>query len=153
VQHTRRDAISRHVENEEVQQAIIDEDPVADVDVLGERLVRHRDVSRPLRSLGDEHDVGALGEGHRGGQVADPDPRSLEIGENRHRSLQLVGQPSHDRDRLGVLLVRPVGEVDPGYVEPFLHESGDGRIGRGRRTERADDLRSRVAGWRHGSGG
>ena len=82
----------------------------------------------------DEHD--------RLVEIADPELRALEVGDQRDRTADFGLDRAHPPRPLRVILVRPVREVQPRGI----HARGDERaqlLGRvGRRTERRDDLRS-----------
>ena len=70
---------------------------------------------------GDDHLVAAV-ERDGLGEVADPDLRALEVGDDRDRPLDLLRDLAHDLHPLRVVLVRPVREVQPRGVHPGARE-------------------------------
>ena len=104
-------------------QPIIDENAVADLHVAAEPLVGGGELAARRVLAGDEHDVLTVLHLARRGEIADADARSLQVAEDGDRASQLGGGRAHQLDRLGVLLVRAVGEVEAGDVQPRLHET------------------------------
>src|SRR3954469_8902593 len=81
------------------------------------------------------------------GQIADPDPRALQVAENRDRPAERIGEFANDLDRRGMLGVRAVREVDSRDIETRLNELANRLARRARGAEGADDLCTAV---RHG---
>src|SRR5690348_2239296 len=150
MEHTGHDARLGDLQHDELDETVVDQHAIADMHVLREILVGDGQLVVARVVLGREHDVAAVGQGDRRWEIPNADPRPLEIAEDRDRAAEVVGDLPNERDRRRVLLVRTVREVDAGDVEPRFHETAQ-RIGRrGRRPERADDLRAaecQVACW------
>ena len=143
VQHARRDARPFDVEHDQFEQAVVDQDAVA----IAARRRPSRSyvtgiVARAARCPpGTSTTFGAVGAA-RNGCARSPmrmrgpcrSPR-MAIG-----PVHLVGHAAHARDRLRVLLVRAVREVDAGHVQPRVDETAKGLGRGGGGAERADDL-------------
>ena len=94
------------VQHDELDQSVVDEDPVAVADVVGQRLVRDGDLGAVFLPLGRKHDVAPVGQVARSPQLTDADPRTLEVAEDGDRPLRLGGDVANERDRRRVLFVR-----------------------------------------------
>ena len=86
VEHARLHARRVHLERDELDQAVVDEDAVADLHVVAEMLVGGRELVRPRVLAGDEHDVLAVVTLRGVGEVADPDARTLQVAEDGDRA-------------------------------------------------------------------
>ena len=91
------------------------------------------------RGAQDEGVVGGEGE-PRFGQGPHADLGPLKIREDGDGTLAVPGDAPDQRDRVGVGLVRPVGEVNPHRVEPGVHEAFEGLAIRRGGPEGAQDL-------------
>ena len=86
----------------------------------------------------------------RRGQVADPQLRALEVGDQRERLAALLLHLAHDLHALGVVLMVPVREVEPDRVDAGVDERANLVVGRRDRPDGGDDLRPAALG-SHGS--
>jgi hypothetical protein len=100
--------------------------------------------------LGHERHVHAGVDLHRRLQRADADARPLQVAEHRDVAPHLLRQLAHQRDALGVLGVRAVGEVDAGHVQARVDEAAQHVARGGRGAERGDDLGARRVASGHG---
>ena len=132
------------------------DEPVVDQDVVAglEHLADHRrqdgqlSVHASVLASRDD-DLVAVGEQHRRLELADAELGPLQVGDQRDRPAHLLLRlPDHARV-LGVLLVRPVREVEACAVHPSLRERDHTLLGRARRAERDDDLRAAGDRGRH----
>ena len=129
------------------EDAIIQQDVVADLDVADE--VRVGDLDR------DGAVVFPSGLGHGQGQFVafgqfdrvpirgfDANFGALEILKDAHLATGFFRRPAHFFDLAGVEVMIPVGEVHPGHVHPGQDQIPDGFIRRGRGTKGADYFRA-----------
>jgi hypothetical protein len=144
VHDSRDDPRRSHLEHHELDETVVDEDPVADVHVGRQPRVGDRHLVPAGLLLRTEHDVATRLHLARGIEIADPDARTLKVSENRDRALAPGGQFTDDRDGARVLLVRSMREVDARDVESGFDQAFDCVRGRGCRAQRADDLRARM---------
>ena len=140
VQHARPHAWFFHIHDDQLQQAVVDEHTVADVKVVRMPLIRHRDFGGVHGVLGRERHLGAVLERKRRRNVADANPRTLQVAKDRDRTVELFRDGPHQSDRFAVLLVRPVREVDARDVHSRFDESAECLARGRRRPERAHDL-------------
>ncbi len=133
----------RRVHHKELEEPVVDEDPIAGVHIERERVVCDGDLAGAGEVLGNQHHFIARLEQKGAGQLADPDPRTLEITQDRDRLAARGGGATHSGDRFGVLRVRPVREVDAGDVHPRVDQVADCAVTCSGWTQRAHDLGSR----------
>ncbi len=124
--------------------AVVDEDRVARLDVTGEPLVRRpADLAVAVDLTGGDRPDHAPRQLHRpAGEALQPDLGPLEVGQDADPATARVRGLAHQPVDLGVVLLRPVAHVQPGDVHPGVHQLPDPPLVRGRRAQRADDLRS-----------
>ena len=134
--HARRADVQHH----ELEESVVEQDAIANADVVRELGVGDGNLAWFLAALVDEHDVGALHEHDRRIQVADTDPWSLKIAHYRDRDSDFLRYRANVLDENAMLIVRAVGEVQPGDVEARFHEAFELLAGRRCRAERTDDL-------------
>ena len=75
-------------------------------------------------------------------EIADPELRALEVGDQRERAANLLLRVAQEPNGLRVLLVRAVGEVEAGAVHARVDQRLDRLLVRRRRPDRRDDLRA-----------
>ena len=92
-----------------------------------------------VTAAGQRHERPRL-EHDRLGQVADPQLRALEVGEDRDRPPDPPLDGSHAADPLEVVGLVAVREVQPEAVDAGAREALDDLLGIGRRPEGGDDL-------------
>ena len=105
-----------HLQYDEIEQAVVDEDAVPDFDIGRQLTIGDRNIARPRDCLRSEDDVASLEQHDRGGKVTDADARSLQVTENRDRASNLLRQRADGTDHLRMLFVRPMREVDSSDV-------------------------------------
>ena len=132
-----------HLERHELDQPVVDEDAVTDLHVVAEIIVcrgklRGPGISRRRRVRRPRHRSTLRGAARSPMRMRGP-CRSPMMATGRPSSLR---RRAHQRDRLRMLLVRAVREVEPGDVESGLHEAAQRLAIVGRGAERADDLRA-----------
>jgi hypothetical protein len=103
VHHARSDALSRHIHCEKLDQSIVDQNAVADVNVVGEVIVRDRNFAFLLEPFVHENEILTGLHVDRARNVANAYTRALEVSKYRDRSSHLVGNAPHERNRLHVL--------------------------------------------------
>ena len=122
--------------------AVVDEDPVPGLGVLGEALVgrRHPVVVAFEVLHGDAHRLAVGPVGGTVGEPAQPDLGALQVGEDAHGAAGDVrGRP--DPLVIGFVIgVVAVAEVEPGDVHSGLDELSDGFVRGGGGAKRTDDL-------------
>jgi hypothetical protein len=111
----------------ELEEAVVHEDGIALVDLLGERRIRGGDLSGPRGLLGrDDHGAPDRQlDGLR--ELTHPDLRSGEVDQDRHRTPH---HPSRLADRVEerrVSFVAAVGHVHPRQVHASLDQAADRR--------------------------
>ena len=110
--------------------------------IVRESRVRDGKLAVANGAVRRKHDVAAIRQSERRRQLADANPRPLQIAENGNRTSEGVGRLTDQRNIRRMLLVRAMREVDASYIEPGLEEAAQ-RVGRtAGRPERADDLRA-----------
>jgi hypothetical protein len=78
---------------------------------------------------------------HRAVELADPELRALQVGDQGQRPADLALGLADETGALGVLLAAAVREVEPRGVDPGLDERGD-TLGAARcGADRGDDFR------------
>ena len=117
--------------------AVVDQQPVAGVDLLGKPLVRTRHpVVRPLDVVAGDDDGLAVGPLHRAGrEPAEADLGSLQIGQDPDRPLHRGRRLPYPVVSLLVLGVVTMAEVEPGHIHAQrrrAHGYGPDRPRRGR---------------------
>jgi hypothetical protein len=108
VNDARDDARRAHVEHDELDQPVIDEDAIAHVDVACEPFVRDRHLVAARCLFRAEDDIHAGLELSGGIEIANADARALQIAEDRDGATTLLAELANDRNGARVLLVRPV---------------------------------------------
>ena len=109
----------------QLEQSVVEQDAVAGVHVRGqEGIGGGDDLLRPGHGL-----VGGDGEGGAGDQLhlsldqlAGADLRTLQVAQHAHRLAHLERRGPEHRQRLRVLRVAPVAEVQPGDVHPGVQQ-------------------------------
>src|SRR5437016_3716389 len=91
---------------------------------------------------GGDHESLPCAQQHRSAtrQRSGPDFRPLKIGENRNRFFVLDGGCPQHRDIFGMLLVRPVGKIEPRHVHPRAQQTINHPRQTARRSDGADNL-------------
>ena len=113
----------------EPNEPVVDEDVVARLENLADHRGKYRKLPRPGAVAGDG-DLLALLEPHRAADVADPELGALQVGDERDRAPHLLLRLPHHPCVLGVLLVRPVREVQARTVHSGARERGDALLRR-----------------------
>src|SRR5436190_11713698 len=108
IEYARLDPRIGDVKRNELDQTVIDQDTIADMDVVRELIVGDRNLTVLFFALVNEHDVLAHLEVDRVGEITDSDARALEVAEDRDRLAGFVGEATHHRDGGRVSLVRAV---------------------------------------------
>ena len=122
---------------------VVDENSIADVHVVGEMIVRDRDLAFAFETFVHENEILALLDVDRAGDVAHANARALQVAKDGDRTIELFRDAANHLDRLGVLRMRAVREVEAGDVHARIDQPADALIGRARGTKRADDLGAR----------
>ena len=137
----------------DLEVAVVEEDALADLHVLGQAAVAGADAHRAVglqfadNAGGDvDADVGAAFQVDRLGvaQAADADLRPLQVGEDADGTVLFGGDATDAGDRVGDRRVVRVRTVDAEHVRAGLHEGGDHRVLVGSGSEGRDDLRAVV---------
>ena len=128
----------------EAEVAIVEQDLIAGLHVLGQHRVRGGDAALVAEDgLGGDRELGAEPELHLAGlELAGPDLGALQIEEHGDRSAAALGLGAHDPEHLGVIFVGAVGEVEARHAHAGFDELADTFRSRGGGAEGADDLRA-----------
>jgi hypothetical protein len=125
----------------EAHVTVVDQDLVAACEHLADD--SRRDGQLHVGALRPDDDLLPLAQLQRLGEMANPQLRTLEIGDERDRMAAHRLRSLDEARPLRVLILRAVREVEPGHVHPGLDES---RYALGRRgAQRGDDLRATQA--------
>ena len=131
------------LEDLELDQAVVEEDPVADLGVGRERLQGGPDHVR-VRALGEAcHDLDLLALDEVDGPVGEirgPDLGAAEVLEDRDRAPELLLDLADPLEDLEVTLVVAVAEVQPAHVHSGLDQLAQRLERRARGTDRGHDL-------------
>ena len=132
------------VDDLELDLAVVDQDGVAGVAVVGQALVGGaalRHVAEDV--LGRDRELGPVDERDRPvGEAPEPDLGTLQVRDDAHAPVELLGGTPHVGVGLGVHRVLTVGHVQARDVHARLDELLDLLVGGGGRTQGAHDLRS-----------
>ena len=141
-EHFRDDVRLFDFDDFEHDEAVVQEDLVADIHLLADALVGHRDprlVAHDLfrregerRALFQRDFLVAEG--------ADAEFRSFGVKHDGQGDLARFPNVLDDLDFLGVIFVRAVGEIQPRHVHARVVERGNDFFFLARRSERADDF-------------
>ena len=91
----------------EPDEAVVDQDVVAGTQHLADHRGRDRQLAVGGRLLADDDHLLVLQQDARRRQVADPELRALQVGDQRERLPALLLHLAHDLHALGVILVFP----------------------------------------------
>ncbi len=143
---TRSPRTARDLHGEE---AVIEQDPGARANVAGQGGVRRGDFIAARPGLRREDHPGARLELPRLGQRPDPDPRTVQVQQDRRRlgapSDDILERPDPDAPKLGGAM----GGVDPDDVDAGIEEFPHAIRGGPRGAKGSDDLRAANAAARH----
>src|SRR3990172_2095682 len=126
----------------ELDQAIVDQDLIAGVDLGGQAvIVDRRDPVCPLHLAGGQCELITGVDRHRAAtKQAQTNLRTLQVLQDRHRPVFLDGELPPRADRLAMLFQGSVREVQPGHVHSRIDQSREHlRLATGR-ADRAYDL-------------
>ena len=136
--------------DDEPHEAVVDQHLVTGTQDFAHHRRHHRQRTVRRDGLADDRDLFPALEDDRLGELADPELRPLEVRDHRQWAAGLALGVAHAPGAFGVLLVRPVREVQARRV----HAGGDECAQRFRRVargaERGDDLRTAWRFGRHG---
>ena len=124
----------------EPDQAVVDLDVVAGLEHLGDGRRGHDQVAGNAGTGSRDPHRRACREDPRPFELADPELRPLEVGDQRERAPELGLHHSRERRARGVLLVRAVREVQPDRVHPGLGEGPQHLVRARARPDRRHDL-------------
>jgi len=124
--------------------AVVDQEEVTLVDVLGEALERRADdllrsgdvFGRDLEDVADGEEVRTFGE------PAEPDLRSLQVDEDGDGTAGVIRRLAHVRQSGVVVGVVAVAEVEAGHVHTGIDDGANHLVAFGGRTQSGDDLRA-----------
>jgi hypothetical protein len=104
--------------------AVVDQQPVARRDVVGQPRVRRRHPPRGAGLVlgGDRDPVAGAPLDRAVGEPAEAHLRALQVGEQADRAAGPLGRRPHPLDRLLVFGVGAVAEVEPGHVHARLDQ-------------------------------
>ena len=124
--------------------AVVDQQPVARADVVGQLLVggRHPVVVAGDVLDGDPDPLAGRPLDRAVGEPAEPDLGALQVGQHGDVAPGQLGGPAHLAEAPAVLLVLAVAEVEPGDVHARVDEGAQPLEAVGGRTQGADDLRA-----------
>ena len=119
--HVRHDTVVIHLLDREHDRAVVDEQLIAHRHVRQQRLVIDRDLLFSTRlgaKLCIQRKRLARGQLHRAvGERLDANLRTLQIGEHRHRLIELRRRGARGRHALSMRVPVAVGEIDPDHVD------------------------------------
>ena len=104
----------------QADEAVVDQHVVAGPQHLADHRGRDRQLAVDRDLLADDEDLFVLQQHARRGQVADPELRSLQIGDQRERLADLFLHLAHDACAGGVIVLRAVREVQADRVDSRL---------------------------------
>ncbi len=138
--HMRAAALDlRHAEADE---PVVDEEVVPGLEHGSQHVRADGEVALARAVLAGDHDLRTPFQRDRRRELADPELRALQVGDQRDRPLGRRLGLAQQAGALRVVFVRPVGHVEPAAVHPRVDQSGD-RLGRRRgRADRGHDLRA-----------
>src|SRR3954454_13623054 len=110
---------------------------------------KHRELAVARALLASDHDLLASPQGHGSVELADPQLRALQVGDQGKWPADRLLCFANEPHVLGVLLPAAVREVQPRRVHPGLDESPHAFCGPGRGTDRGDDFGSPRLGRDH----
>ena len=150
VRDAAHDVLAPHLLDVQRDPAVVDQHAVAGLHVLGEAAVGDaRALGRPCTvSVVRTKSVAAPQHRAAAGERAQADLRPLEVLEDRDRLPDPALHGPDALDRLPVLRVGAVGEVQAGHVHPGPGHLLDDALGDGRRADGADDLGEALLGHR-----
>src|SRR5690606_19861154 len=124
--------------------AVVDQQPVALLGVVGQALVggRHPVVGADDVLDGDAHGVAGAPLDRAAGERTETDLRALQVGEDADGPAGVGGRRAYELVDLLVVVVVAVAEVHAGDVHPRFDEVTDLLRRRGRGAQGAYDLRS-----------
>ena len=131
IQHARLHSCIADVERNKLDQTIVDEDAIADMNVLRELIVGDGNLPVLLVTLVNEDDVFANLEIDWAGKITDSDSGALQITEDGDRLASFFREAANHGDRGGVLLVGAVREIHAGHVHTRLDQPANRFIARG----------------------
>ena len=122
--------------------AVVDQQPVADLDLLRQLLVGAGDPVGGAEDVvaGDGDQVTGAPLVRPVGELAEPDLRPLQVGEDGDGAAGLLGGVAHEVVHLLVVLVAAVAEVQSGHVHARLDQAEHALGGSGGGPHGADDL-------------
>jgi hypothetical protein len=123
VHDTRFDTRRGDVHGEQLDQTVIDQDSVTHVNVVCEVIVSDRYLAFLLETLVNENEIVAGIDVDGSIDVADPYARTLEITEERDGTSKLIRETADERDRLAMLRVSAMREIEAGDVHSRLDQS------------------------------
>ena len=123
---------------------VVDEDLVAGFEHRPEHVGRDREVVGAAGVLSRDHDLLAALEEGGSVELADPDLRALQVGDQRERAPDRCLHGAHAARAPLVLVVRPVGEVEPNSVHARVDERSERLLVVRRGADGGDDLRAAV---------
>ena len=134
----------------EPHQAVVDQDVVTGTQHLADHGRRNGQLAVGGRLLADDDHLLVLQQDPRGRQIADPELRALEVGDQGERLADLILHLADDLHALGVILVIAVREIEPDRVDAGVDQRTNLIVGRRDRPDGGDDLRPAALG-SHGS--
>ena len=135
--------LSGDADHFEADRAVVDQDRVAERDVVGETLVRAAEPggSADDTLLGGDHGLCTGLEAHLAAlDLPHPDLRPLQVEQQAHRPPRHLRSAADGADGPQVIVVRAVREIEPRHVHARLDQPAEGWLFAGRRPHRADDL-------------
>ena len=138
--------------DDEFEVAVVEQDPVADDDLLGERVVADVDAlgSAPLDAVAGQHERSPIVDLGSVGDPPEADLGPLEVLHHGHDPPDGGGLLADDLDHPAVVVVTAVREVEPGHVHAGPDQGADALAGGHGRAERADDFGAARGRARHG---
>ena len=130
----------------EPHEAVVDQDVVARPEHLADHGRRDRQLAVGGRLLADDDHLLVLQQDARRRQVADPELRALQVGDQRERLAGLLLHLAHDLRALGVILVVAVREIEADRVDAGVDQRTHRVVGRRDRPDGGDDLRPAALG-------
>ena len=128
----------------QADEPVVDQHLVTGLEHVSDHRRGDRQLAVPASLLRADHDVIAGVEDYRLGQLADSELRALQVGDEGNRPADLGCDLAHEPGALGVVLVRPVREVETDGVDARLDQRTQALPRVGSRPERRHDLRPAV---------
>ena len=134
VDHPGRNLVALDALHGQLEQAIIDENPITGLDLLVQAAMVNRHLLHPIVNPADQF-IGTQHQGFAGRHVqriafelAETDLRSLQILKNGDMPVQVLGGLTHQPHRLRVIIEAAVGKIEPDHVRAFPQQALD-RLG------------------------